>query len=110
MKKIYLDKQLLNKALRELIENTVERSDFSPLQALLQVKQKVSFSYRYRRMTERYLGRLQIGSVRATKKLVSWALEFLIFQTMRLSELRVEYSWSGLCHDKGECVTVRRVL
>jgi hypothetical protein len=110
MKKIFVDKQLLNEALRQLIEITVEKDDFSPLQALLQVKQKVTFCYRYRRMTERYLGRWQIGSVRATKKLFFWAREFLVFQTMPLSGLGVEYSWSGLCLDKGECVvTIRRV-
>lgn len=110
MKKIHVDGQLLSEAVRELIEISVVKGDFSPLQDLLQVNQEVTFCYRYRSMTEVYFPGVRIEGVRATRKLWLYALDFLIFQTTPMSGFEMEYSWDDFPLDRGECVvTIKRV-
>ena len=110
MKKIRVDEQRLSEALQEFIEITVEKGDFSPLQALLQVNQEVTFCYRYRSMTEVYFPGVRIEGIRATRKLWLYALDFLIFQTTPMSGFEFEYYWDDFPLDRGECVvTIKRV-
>jgi hypothetical protein len=110
MKKINVDEQLLNEALRQLIEITVEEGNFSPLRDLLQTNQQVTFRYRYRKMIERHSGRpLHVGSLLEAAELCLGAQEFLIDQIM-MPGSGVECSSEGFYFQKGECeLTIKRL-
>jgi hypothetical protein len=110
MKEIYVDKRLLIEALRELIEITVENGDFSPLRALLQSNQQVTFRYKYRKMIERHSGRpLHVGSLLEAAELCLGAQEFLMDQIM-MPGSGVECSSEGFYFQKGECeITIKRL-